>query len=140
MEYQILEKIPSAEEYNGLRQSVGWRTFESHIINKALLNSLYSICAFVDNEIIGMARIVGDNGLKYYIDDLIVKPEYQRQGIGKKLMNKIMEYLQTHASQNSVIGLMSSKDKEPFYLKYGFVARPNENLGSGMTIFWKTDR
>lgn len=41
-------------------------------------------------------------------------------------MNKVMEYLQAHASHNSIIGLMSAKGKEKFY----------ENLGSGMTMFW----
>jgi hypothetical protein len=30
-----------------------------------------------------------------------------------------------------------SLGKEPFYERYGFTARPNESLGSGMTIFWK---
>lgn len=140
MEYEILEKIPNAEEYNQLRKSVGWGTYEFNVIDKALPNSLYSICAFVNDEIVGMARIIGDGGLVYYLQDMMIKPEYQRQGLGKKLMNKIMEYVRTHASHNSVIGLMSSKGKEQFYEKYGFVNRPTENLGGGMTIFWTVDK
>lgn len=140
MKYEILEKIPSAEEYNQLRQSVGWGTYESHVIDKALPNSLYSICAFVNDEIVGMARIIGDGGLVYYVQDMIIKPKYQRHGVGEKLMNKIMEHIQTHANHNSVIGLMSSKSREQFYEKYGFVNRPTENLGSGMTIFWTVEK
>ena len=86
-----------------------------------------------------MARIIGDDGLAFYIQDVIIKPEYQRQGIGTALMNKIMEYIRTHARDNTVIGLMAAKGKEPFYERYGFTIRPNENLGSGMTMFWKTE-
>jgi ribosomal protein S18 acetylase RimI-like enzyme len=86
-----------------------------------------------------MVRIIGDGGLVYYIQDLIVKPEYQRKGIGKALMNKVIEYLRMHASRNSIIGLMSAKDKEHFYETYGFVKRPTELFGSGMTMFWTAD-
>jgi hypothetical protein len=34
---------------------------------------------------------------------------------------------------------MAAKGKEPFYERYGFVQRPNERLGAGMIIFWKTE-
>jgi len=75
--------------------------------------------------------------LVFYIQDVIVIPEYQNKGIGTQLMKKVMEYIEKHANDNSVIGLMSAKGKEKFYEKFGFSIRPNENFGSGMTIFWK---
>lgn len=136
MKYEILEKIPSTEEYNQLRKSVGWGTYECCVIDRALRNSLNILCVFVDGEIAGMVRIIGDDGLVFYIQDLIIKPVYQRKGIGKALMNKVMEYIRTHASQNSIIGLMAAKGKEQFYESYGFVNRPTDKLGSGMTMFW----
>jgi ribosomal protein S18 acetylase RimI-like enzyme len=40
-----------------------------------------------------MARIIGDEGLYYYIQDVIVVPECQGRGIGKKLMARVMEYI-----------------------------------------------
>lgn len=86
-----------------------------------------------------MARIIGDAGLVYYIQDVIVVPECQRQGIGAQMMDRVMEYIREHASQNTTVGLMSAKGKEAFYEKYGFKARPTEKLGAGMTIFWKKD-
>jgi len=93
-----------------------------------------------DGEIIGMARIIGDGGIAYYIQDVIIKPEYQRQGIGKQLMDKVMDYIRAHANNNSVIGLMSAKGKEAFYTRYGFMIRPDDRLGNGMTMWWKNDR
>ena len=94
----------------------------------------------MNTEIVGMARVVGDGGLVYYIQDMIVKPEYQRQGIGKSLMNKVLEYFRVHASNNSIIGLMSARGKEQFYERYGFINRPNERYGSGMTMSWKVEK
>jgi ribosomal protein S18 acetylase RimI-like enzyme len=140
MNYQIVEKLPTPEEYNQLRQSVGWGSYERDVILQALPNSLYCVCAALNGEIIGMARIIGDSGIAYYIQDVIVKPDYQRQGIGTQLMNKIMEFIRAHANNNSVIGLMAVKGKEAFYTRYGFTVRPDDRLGSGMTMWWKTEK
>jgi GNAT superfamily N-acetyltransferase len=140
MNYQIIEKLPSPEEYLYLRQLVGWNLLERDVVEKALPASLYCVCAVIDRTVIGMARIIGDGGLAYYIQDVIVIPEYQRKGIGTQLMNKIMEYIRTNAYNNSVVGLMAAKGKEPFYTRYGFTIRSDNNLGSGMTIFWKTEK
>ena len=54
-------------------------------------------------------------------------------------MYKVMEYIRTHANNNTVIGLMAAKGKEPFYERYGFTIRSTDKLGSGMTMFWKTE-
>ena len=140
LNYQIVEHLPASEEYNQLRQLVGWGIYERSVIEKALPNSLYFVCAVSDGEIIGMARVVGDGGIAYYIQDVIVKPDYQRQGIGTQLMDKIMEYIRVHANNNSIIGLMAAKGKEPFYTCYGFTVRPDDKTGSGMTMWWKTEK
>jgi GNAT superfamily N-acetyltransferase len=84
-----------------------------------------------------MARTIGDGGLVYYIQDVIVLPDYQGRGIGTRMMDRIMAYVRTHARHNSIIGLMAAKGREPFYEKYGFTRRPNDQLGCGMTLFWQ---
>ncbi len=136
-EYVIVERLPTPQEYNRLRQAVSWRLHREDVLEKALPNTLYCVCAVVDNEPVGMARVIGDAGLAYYIQDVIVIPAYQRRGIGTQLMDKIMAYLRAHVHQNTVIGLMSAPGKEAFYEKYGFTTRPTDKLGAGMTIHWK---
>ncbi len=140
MEIEIMEKLPSSAEYNQLRKVVGWGVYEPEVVEMSLPNSLYGLCALAENKIIGMARVIGDDGLAYYIQDVIVRPEYQRQGIGKKMMERIMAYIRSRAKHNTFIGLMAAKGKEPFYEGYGFTIRPNEDLGSGMTIYWKDSK
>jgi ribosomal protein S18 acetylase RimI-like enzyme len=140
LDYQIIEKLPAPEDYNQLRQLVGWGTYERDVIEQYLPNSLYFVCAVKDGEIIGMARIIGDGGIAFYIQDVIVKPDYQRQGIGTQLMDKIMGYIRIHANNNSVIGLMAARGKEQFYTRYGFAVRPDDKTGSGMTMWWKTEK
>src|SRR5512142_406944 len=100
----IVEKLPQAEEYNWLREQVGWRTHPAEVIRRALPNSLYGVCAYQAGRLVGMARVIGDGGLVYYIQDVIVVPECQRQGIGVKMMDRVMEYIRAHAHQNMIVG------------------------------------
>jgi GNAT superfamily N-acetyltransferase len=131
---ELVEQLPSSAEYNRLRIAVGWRTYDHEAIARCLPRSLYCLCALQDGELIGMARIVGDGELVCYIQDVCVLPAYQRQGIGRRLMDGIMAYLAEHAAPNTIVGLMSGPGKEPFYEGYGFVRRPNERQGHGMQL------
>jgi ribosomal protein S18 acetylase RimI-like enzyme len=133
----IVEMFPSAADYNRLRVAVGWKPYREEVIADSLPNSLYCLCALIDGQTVGMARIIGDGGMVYYIQDVIVLPEYQRRGIGTHMMDLVMEYLRTHSHRNTIIGLMAAAGKEAFYEKYGFTRRPNDKLGAGMTLFWQ---
>ena len=133
----LLERLPTPQEYNDLRQAVGWRPHREDVIEKGLANTLYCVCAFVDGVLIGMARVLGDGGLAYYIHDVIVIPAHQSQGIGRQIMDQVMLYLHQHAAQNVTIGLMAAPGKETFYEQYGFNRRPNHTMGAGMTMHWK---
>ncbi|MHA2035749.1 MAG: GNAT family N-acetyltransferase [Promethearchaeota archaeon] len=92
---------------------------------KGLQGSLYCVCAELNGEIIGMVRVIGDSGLYFYIQDVIVLPQYQKRGIGMLLMKKVMNFLDNNISTLTVVGLMASKGKEPFYEKFGFTKRPS---------------
>ena len=81
-----------------------------------------------------MARIIGDQGMYFYIQDVIVLPKYQKQNVGFELMKKIMTYIEKNKKENMFIGLMAAKGKEGFYKKFGFVERPSEKYGPGMCL------
>lgn len=134
MPCEIVARLPSPEEYNHLRAAVGWRQYDLENIARSLPRSVYCLCALVDGQLVGMARIVGDGGLVCYIQDVCVLPAHQRQGIGTQLMDGIMAYLHEHAAHNTIIGLLSGAGKEPFYEKYGFFRRPDGRYGCGMQL------
>ena len=134
----LIERLPTTQEYNNLRKAVGWRTHREDAIEKGMPNTLYCICAYVDDELVGMARVVGDGGLAYYIQDVIVIPACQRQGMGTQIMDRIMLYLRDAIEQKATIGLQAAPGKEAFYEKYGFARLPNDKRGAGMTILWES--
>lgn len=137
MEYELIERKPTAQELFALRNAVGWNLGEQEAFEKGLANSLYGICVKDNDDVIGIARVVGDGSTCFYIQDVIVKPEYQKNGIGLKMMEKVMQYVEDNACAGAIVGLMSAKGKEEFYEKFGFWRRPNEHFGHGMMQFWK---
>lgn len=137
MEYK--ENILSFEAYRSLRQSVGWNNFSEIQTKKALENSLYTVCAAENHQVIGMGRLIGD-GLYYTIVDIVVQPQYQNKGVGSSILDKLLEYVdkETPVGGRSSIQLIAEKGKEAFYIKKGFKVIPHEFCGSGMRrIIWK---
>ena len=110
-------------------------------MEKALSNSLYCLCAFDGDEIIGFARIIGDETIFLYIQDVMVKPEYQGHGIGRQIMKKLMEQIAVYCRTNPRIRtyLGADKGKEGFYKKLGFETRAGAGLGSGMVMIGRPE-
>lgn len=130
------ENIPTSIEYNYLTNEVGWGTRENDIVEIALSNSIYSICAYENDKIIGYGRIIGDKTIFLYIQDIMVVPEYQNKEIGTNIMKNILKKVNELKKINPNIRtyLGASKGKEEFYKKFGFITRQEANLGSGMIL------
>lgn len=126
---------PTLEEYQLLRGSTDWNTLGDNTVAEGIENTLFSVCALRDGEIIGNGRVVGDGAIYFYIQDVIVLPEFRGQGVGGLIMGKIMEYLERNAHANSFIGLMAAEGARDFYLRYGFKVRGEEK--PGMCRCWK---
>jgi GNAT superfamily N-acetyltransferase len=79
----------SASEVINVFKSVGWRKSEDDIIS-AFRNSWY-ITAYDGNTLIGFARVISDGHYYTNIFDVVVRPEYQKKGIAKKMVLRILE-------------------------------------------------
>ncbi|MBI1296173.1 GNAT family N-acetyltransferase [bacterium] len=135
LELTYVEAPPTAEKYNYLRQTIGWGGYADLAdVARGLQATLFCVSVYQAGEIVAMGRVVGDGVLVFYIQDVIVLPEYQKRGIGTQIMNRIMAYIDAHAVHNTYVGLMSAIGKEAFYDKFGFTRRPTDNLGCGMTL------
>ncbi|MGD9212237.1 MAG: GNAT family N-acetyltransferase [Desulfobacteraceae bacterium] len=131
-----IERLPTCEEYNKLRESAGWGALDASVVKRSLPKTIYSICAEHNGDLIGFGRVVGDGGLCFYIQEIIVSPDHQRKGIGTYFLDRIMEYIGRNATKRSYIAVMVGKGLENFYSKYGFWSRPTTKMGPGMMMFW----
>ncbi|MCB0114309.1 MAG: GNAT family N-acetyltransferase [Caldilineaceae bacterium] len=134
-ELTYVETPPTPEEYNHLRKTIGWGGYADLAdVARGLQATCFCVSVYQAGEIVAMGRVIGDGVLVFYIQDVIVLPEYQKRGIGAQIMSRIMDYIDAHAVQNSYVGLMSAIGKEGFYDKFGFTRRPTDKLGCGMTL------
>ncbi|MBQ6860618.1 MAG: GNAT family N-acetyltransferase [Clostridia bacterium] len=136
MNIKYIERIPTADEYNELTEAVGWGKREITIVEEALNNTLFSLCVYDDDKLIGYGRIIGDKTIFLYIHDIMVIPSYQGKNIGRGIMQELLKQIDKYKLVNPNIRtyLGASKNREGFYEKFGFVVRPNENLGAGMIL------
>lgn len=124
----------NVQDYLEIRAKVGWIALQEKQATKALEHSICVIGAYDDDRLIGMGRIVGDGAVICYIQDLIVTPEYQSNGVGSMLLQHLIDYVKGLSDPDSrmMLCLMCAKGREQFYEKHGFIARPTDNLGPGM--------
>ncbi len=127
------ENVLCYEDYCRLRESVDWFNFSKEQTKKSLKNSLYTVVVEEGGQVIGMGRLIGD-GMYFIIVDVVVEPACQRKGIGSKIVDMIIEYVnrETPVGGRSSIQLIAEKEKEAFYEKRGFKIIPHQFCGSGM--------
>ena len=136
---EIVENKLDVETYLDIRASVHWKVLRKEQAEKALNNSLYTVMAVENGKTIGMGRIVGDGAVICYIQDFVVRPEYQGNSIGRKMMERLIAHVEELRMGQSemMLCLMCAKGREQFYEKFGFIGRPTENLGPGMIQYLK---
>ena len=127
MNYTFKENQLDYETYYILRKSVKWNNWSREQAEIALGNSYYTVTVFDNKVPIGMGRVVGD-GIYFMIMDIVVKPEYQRMGIGSTIIHMLLEHIEKNMCVGSRVSvqLISEPDKEQFYIKQGFKLIPHE--------------
>ncbi len=89
-------------------------------------NSMFKSFIFDGDKLIGVGRCLADGLDCSYICDVVIHPEYQGLGLGKKIVNKLIQLSEGHAK----IILYANPGKEGFYNKLGF-----KKMNTAMAIF-----
>lgn len=129
-EFTIKYNELSAEEFIFLWETV-WGDGPSLEQTKlAMEHTLFRVSIFDGDKIIAMARMIGDMGLDYYIKDVIVVPDYQGKGVGRMLINELLNFINMNGIKdtNIFVELCAMPDKMPFYEKFGFDSNEAQRL------------
>ncbi|MFC5702692.1 GNAT family N-acetyltransferase [Cohnella faecalis] len=90
---------------------------------KAIENS-YCLGVYKDEKQVGFARVISDGATFFYICDVFVLEEYRGKGIGKKLVEIIVD----SDEFEGMMGLLGTLDAHGLYEKYGFIKDPDRFL------------
>lgn len=119
MKYITTQNI-NQKQLISLYNSVGWTAYTKNPIElkTAINNSLLTIAAINEDKLVGLIRVVGDGVSIIFIQDLLVLPSYQRQGIGTHLVKQVLARF--HAVRQKVLLTIDEPDTRFFYEKCGF--------------------
>jgi len=101
-----------------LRQSVGWNRMHRDLADLRLHNTI-QLCAFAENRLIGYAAAVSNGVTDAYIQDVMVHPDFQHQGIGTELMKLLLARLEAEDIY-MVSVIYGDEALRPFYERFGF--------------------
>lgn len=127
---QINHQIPSVMDFYALFETTGWnQAYQAtpQDLQQALDDSWYTVSAYDRDELVGFGRVLSDGVLYAMIYDLIVHPDFQNQGLGSQLLNRLLAAC--HQANIRAIQLFSAHGKAGFYERRGFVVRSPDAPG-----------
>lgn len=126
------QDIPGVAEYIELRVSAGLSRKSVEAATAGLAGTFRSVCLRDAGRLIGMGRVVGDGGCFFQVVDIAVHPDYQRRGLGSRIMQSLMEQLRAAAPESAYVSLIADGDASRLYEKFGF--GPTAPASIGMAI------
>ena len=132
--YYCVPKI--SDEFLEMVESVGWKTYSKKQIDNALANTMYMVKATVDGKLAGIGRVVGDYSIVCMLTDICVKPEFQKHGIGLKIVKELKRLISSNVyeGEKMQIELTPTAGNESFYQKAGFKYNPKKITGMYLWI------
>ena len=109
------------DEIQTLYAAVGWTAYTEDLpaLERGFQNSLLVLAAYEDGELIGLIRAVGDGATVVFVQDLLVAPQKQRQGVGTALLRAVLDRF------SDVRQIQLATDNTPknvaFYRSLGFL-------------------
>lgn len=118
--YQLKDETPSVEYYINIRMAAGLSRKSEKAAELALPNSLYAVTVFFEDTPIGIGRIIGDGGCFFEVTDMAVLPEHQGKGVGRMIMEALVNWLHKNAPETAFVSLFADHGTPEFYSKFGF--------------------
>ncbi len=128
--YRVTQSFTS-NQLRDLFASVGWTSARyPERLRQAMANSDSVISAWDGDVLVGLINCLSDGALTAYFHYLLVRPEYQGQGIGRDLLRRMLDRYSNCLRKV----LIADKEQVGFYEKCGFT------VGTGTAaLFLDTD-
>ena len=121
----VMIRVPTENqlrEIAGLYRAQGWWQAgddeSPQLIPRLITGSHCFVVALEGEDIVGMGRAISDGVSDAYIQDLTVRSDYRNQGIGRRILQTLLERL--HADGLHWIGLIAEPGSCSLYQRAGF--------------------
>lgn len=131
----VEQAAPEVSEFVRLRALMGWGAITEQQARLSIERSLEFAVIYDAEKLVAMGRVIGDGALFFYLQDVVVHPDYQRRGMGTAVMHSLEQYLQREAKAGATVALLAAQGREGFYERFGYLRRTGQPLGLGMCQF-----
>ena len=126
----------TVDSVNTIRRMKGWSQIHPQELQASLDGSSYVVAAYDDDQALGVALLLWDGGFKAMITNILVVPDCQVQGLEKKLIEEILNFLRGKLKPGFGIQLdiKAWNDEVKMYESIGFQVSTHERRGVPMHI------
>ena len=139
MSYRLADDLPTPAEYVALRAAAGMGERTEEAARRGLPNTIYGVTVREEDDAgdptdppVSMGRLVGDDGCFYQIVDIAVHPDHQGRGLGSRVVEALMEYVEENAPESAYVSLIA--DVDGFYERFGFEATAPDSKGMFLCV------
>ncbi|MGB6181163.1 MAG: GNAT family N-acetyltransferase [Rhodococcus sp. (in: high G+C Gram-positive bacteria)] len=129
-DYRLVSSVPGLADYRRLRSDAGLTPVTVEQAVPALRNA-WAGCHLVHEstgDVVAMGRVIGDGGWYFHIVDMATAPDHQRQGLGDRVLNWLLDTITEAAPDSPYITLMADPPGRRLYEKHGFTTTPSVGL------------
>jgi GNAT superfamily N-acetyltransferase len=121
-DYVLVAGPPSLEDYLRLRRTTGL-TPRTEAQAQGALSGSWLFCHVrhrPSSDTVAMGRVIGDGGWYFHVADMATSPEHQRQGIGRAVLDWLLDGIRARAPAGAYVSLVADPPGRPLYEKAGF--------------------
>lgn len=131
--YVLTAETPAQDDYLRLRIVAGLTPKSEPAAARGLPNTWFAVVVRKDGEVVGMGRVIGDGGLFLQIVDMAVEPAHQGQGLGKAIMQALMDEIRARAPA-AYVSLIADGEANRLYARYGFEPTAPRSIGMAQVM------
>lgn len=130
-DYELVPEPPAVTDYLRLRTDSGLSPITAQQARPALANSWAWVHARhrASGEVVAMGRVIGDGGWYFHIADMATLPDHQRRGLGRAVLESLLERIARDAPPRPYVTLMADAPGRHLYEQLGFVETAPHSLG-----------
>ncbi|RDZ44279.1 N-acetyltransferase [Haloferax sp. Atlit-10N] len=147
-DYRLVPEFPDPETYVALRDAAGMPPRSLAAAERGVPNTTFGVRVVFDGGdrdgdadvarggddsdelVVGMGRLVGDGGTVFQVVDVAVHPDHQGRGLGTRVMDALVDYLDREAPPSAFVNLLA--DVDGYYERWGF--EPTAPASKGMFL------
>jgi ribosomal protein S18 acetylase RimI-like enzyme len=133
-DYRLVAGTPDVDTYRRLRKVSGLSEKTVEAAARGLPNTIHAVTIEWNGHAIGMGRIIGDGGCFYQVTDIAVEPAHQGKGLGKMIVQALVEHLRGNAPESAYVSLIADGPARHLYEKFGFKDTSPASIGMALSL------